>query len=59
MARHNVTVAHTLREGNKLADNLTNYALEVGSIECHCFHDLDVQGRMIVNNDKLQCSYLE
>ncbi|XP_070045190.1 uncharacterized protein [Nicotiana tomentosiformis] len=58
IARCNVTVAHTLRERNSLADHLANYALEFGSIEAHCFWELDIQGRRIVNNDKLQCPYL-
>lgn len=58
MATCNVTVAHTLREGNSLADHLANYALDIGPIECHCCGDLDVQGRRLVNNDKMQCPYL-
>ncbi|XP_070056988.1 uncharacterized protein [Nicotiana tomentosiformis] len=58
MARSNVTVAHTLREGNSLADQLANYALDVGSIEAHNFWELDIKGRRIVNSDKLQCPYL-
>lgn len=37
MARINVTVAHTLREGNRLADHLANYALDVGSIQAYYF----------------------
>ncbi|XP_070045183.1 uncharacterized protein [Nicotiana tomentosiformis] len=57
-ARANVTVSHTHREGNRLANHLANYALDVGHIEYHYFGDLDIQGRRIVNNDKLQCPYL-
>ncbi|XP_070031884.1 uncharacterized protein [Nicotiana tomentosiformis] len=58
MARSNVTVARTLREGNKLADPLANYALDIRRIECHSFGELDIQGRRLVNNDKMQCPYL-
>lgn len=56
--RINVKVNHTLREGNKLADNLANYALDAGPIEAHCFEELDIQSNRIVQNDKLQCPYL-
>ncbi|XP_075109005.1 uncharacterized protein LOC142180815 [Nicotiana tabacum] len=58
MAKSNVTVGHTLREGNSLADHLANYALDVGPIVAHNFWELDIQGRKIVNNDKLQCPYI-
>lgn len=58
MQINNIIVNHTLREGNKLADNLANYALDKGLIEAHCFEELDIQSRSIVNNDKLQCPYL-
>ncbi|XP_075098992.1 uncharacterized protein LOC142175884 [Nicotiana tabacum] len=36
MTRSNITISHTLREGNRLADHLANYALDVGPIECTC-----------------------
>lgn len=58
MEKNNVIVAHTLREGNSLVDHLANYALDVGYIEAHSFWELDIQGRRIVNNEKLQCPYL-
>ncbi|XP_070054705.1 uncharacterized protein [Nicotiana tomentosiformis] len=51
-------VSHIYREGNKLADHLANYALDVGNFECHEFWELDVQARRILNGDKLQCPYL-
>lgn len=41
MSRGNVTVSHTFREGNRLADHMANYALDVGPVECHSFEDLD------------------
>lgn len=42
-ARCNVTISHTLREGNRLVDYLANYALDVGSIECHSFGGFDIK----------------
>nr|XP_016504579.1 PREDICTED: uncharacterized protein LOC107822538 [Nicotiana tabacum] len=56
MKRANVKISHTLREGNKLADHIANYALDNGMFECYGFEDLDVQGRKLVNSDKLQCT---
>ncbi|XP_019241016.1 PREDICTED: uncharacterized protein LOC109221004 [Nicotiana attenuata] len=58
MNRTNVTVTHTLREGNRLADHLANYALDFGDFEAHNFWELDIQGRKIVNDDKSQCPYI-
>lgn len=54
----NVKVSHIFREGNKLADHLANYALDVENIECQDFWQLDSQGISIVNEDKMQCPYL-
>lgn len=51
-------VNHILREGNKLAHYLANYALDYGSLQITNFHQLDVEGRKIINNDKLQIPYL-
>lgn len=34
-------VSHIFREGNKLADHLTNFALDYGPIECDSFAHLD------------------
>lgn len=53
----NYMVSHIFREGNKLADHLANYALDHGNIECQEFWHLDIQGRRLVNEDKLQCQY--
>lgn len=58
MARCNVTVKHTFREGNNLADHIANYALDIGPIEYNCLEDLDAQDRRLVNSDKMQCPYL-
>lgn len=33
----NIRMSHIFREGNKLADHLANYALDVGNIECYDF----------------------
>ncbi|XP_070034168.1 uncharacterized protein [Nicotiana tomentosiformis] len=46
-------VTHIYRERNKLADHLANYALEVGTIECHDFWQLDSQSRRLVNEDNM------
>lgn len=54
----NYKVSHIFREGNKLADHLANYAIDVGEIKCYGFLQLDSQGRRIVNKDKLQFPYL-
>lgn len=54
MARCNVSISHTLRKGNRLADHLANYALDIGPIDAHGFWELDTQSRRIVNIDKLQ-----
>lgn len=54
----NIKVSHIYIEGNKLANHLANYALDVGTIECHEFWHLDPQGRRIVNEEKLQYPYL-
>ncbi|XP_019240114.1 PREDICTED: uncharacterized protein LOC109220105 [Nicotiana attenuata] len=51
-------LSHIFREGNKLADHLANFALDYGMIEGYDFWDLDVQGRRIVNEDKMQCPYI-
>ncbi|XP_070046652.1 uncharacterized protein [Nicotiana tomentosiformis] len=58
MGRCNLQISHTLREGNQLADYIANYAIDTGPLECHSFWELDVKGRKIVNNDKLQCPYI-
>lgn len=55
--RGNYVVSHIFKEGNKLAGHLANYALDAGDFECQEFGQLDVQGRRIVNEDKLQCPY--
>lgn len=58
MSSCNASISHTLREGNRLANHLANYALDVGPISCSRFGDLDIQGRRILNDDKSQCPYL-
>lgn len=55
---HNIKVSHTYREGNRLADHLANYALDVEDIECYDYWELDAIGRRIVNEDKHQWPYL-
>nr|XP_009781571.1 PREDICTED: uncharacterized protein LOC104230453 [Nicotiana sylvestris] len=53
-----IKVTHIFREGNTLADHLANYALDEGNTECHGFWDMDSKGRMIINEDKMQCPYI-
>lgn len=55
---YNTKMTHIFREGNRLADHLANYALDFGPIKCVSFAQLDVRGKGIVNDDKLQCPYL-
>lgn len=58
MSRCHVKLSHIMIEGNCLADHLANYALDIGDIKAQCFQELDLKGRKIVNNNKLQCPYL-
>lgn len=51
----NVRVSHIMREGNKLADDLANYALDTGNFEAESFAQLETQGRRLVYNDKMPC----
>lgn len=44
----NARVTHIFREGNKLADHLANYALDIDSMECNSFAQLDIIWRRIV-----------
>ncbi|XP_060200474.1 uncharacterized protein LOC132628729 [Lycium barbarum] len=53
-----VQVLHIMREGNQLADHLSNYALDHGEVDINSFAELDSKGRNIINSDKLQCPYL-
>ncbi|XP_055800831.1 uncharacterized protein LOC129870195 [Solanum dulcamara] len=53
-----VLFKHTLREANKLADALANYALDEGPMQCYLFKDLTVHMRRILNSDKSQIPYL-
>ncbi|XP_070028734.1 uncharacterized protein LOC142170458 [Nicotiana tabacum] len=57
--RCNGRVSHIYREGNKLADHLANYALNMGNLECHELQHLDTKGRRLVNVDKLRCPNLK
>lgn len=54
----NGIILHIYREGKKLADHLTNYALNQGNFECHSFMQLDTQGRRLISGDKLQFPFL-
>lgn len=54
----NCRISHIMREVNKLADYLANYALDNGDYEAHNFAQLETQGKRIVNTDKMQCPYL-
>lgn len=58
IVRSNNRFSHIMREGNKLADYLANYALDNGYFEAQSFDQLEPQGRTIVNNDKWLCLYL-
>lgn len=47
-----------MREGNKLADYLANKAIDHGDFKYTNFNSMEVQGRKIMNSDKLKCPYL-
>ncbi|XP_059284936.1 uncharacterized protein LOC132038264 [Lycium ferocissimum] len=49
---------HILREANKLADALANFALDKGPLQCYLFEELNVQMRRILNSDESQIPYL-
>ncbi|XP_070054341.1 uncharacterized protein [Nicotiana tomentosiformis] len=52
-------IVHVLREGNKLADHLENLTLDQQHIiQVHSFWELKLEGRKILNNDKLQIPYI-
>ncbi|XP_055835234.1 uncharacterized protein LOC129903715 [Solanum dulcamara] len=53
-----VIFKHTLREANKLADALANYALDEGPMHCYLFKDLTTKMKSILNSDKSQIPYL-
>ncbi|XP_060195442.1 uncharacterized protein LOC132624727 [Lycium barbarum] len=46
---------HTLREANKLADALANFALDEGPLQYYLFEELNLQMRRILNSDKSLC----
>ncbi|XP_060182526.1 uncharacterized protein LOC132612227 [Lycium barbarum] len=52
-----VVVSHIFREGNKLEDHLANVALDEGEILANNFKELDIQGRRLLNEDKLKEPY--
>lgn len=59
MARGVFQVVHVLREGNKLADYLANLTIEHHAmVHVNSFVKIDIQGRKILNNDKLQIPYI-
>lgn len=53
---------HILREGNQLADYLTNRVIftnfDKGNVIFTNFESLDSQARWIINSDKLQSLYI-
>lgn len=51
--RCTVTFTHILREGNRLADYLANYALDFGNIEVVGYTELEIFGKKILNSDKM------
>lgn len=52
------TYQHILREGNQLADYLSNRAVDKGDCKYNNFKCMEIYGRKIINNDKLKCPYL-
>lgn len=58
MGNMSITVTHTQREGNKIADHLANLALDQGRVQITSFQQMKVEGRRLINNDKLKLYYL-
>lgn len=54
-----INITHIMREGNQLANYLTNVALEEGEVNVESFQELDVKGRRLINNDKLKSPLFE
>lgn len=54
----NFFIQHTFREGNKLADYLSNQAINNGKCKYEFIKNLEPAGRRITNSDKLQFPYL-
>lgn len=53
-----VQIQHIMREGNQLADHLINQAIDKGDLTITMFKQLEVTGKKILNNDKMQCLYI-
>lgn len=47
-----------MREGNQLADHLTNQVIDKGDFSITLFQQLEVIGKKILNSDKMQCLYI-
>ncbi|XP_059310637.1 uncharacterized protein LOC132061989 [Lycium ferocissimum] len=54
-----VVVEHIFREGNKVADHLANLALDKGDFVATNFMEMDIQGRKLVNSDKMEILYIK
>lgn len=52
------TLQHILREGNQLADHLASRAIDKGNCKYENFRSMEIEGRKIINSDKLKCPYL-
>ncbi|XP_060182106.1 uncharacterized protein LOC132611743 [Lycium barbarum] len=58
MGERTVVVNHIFREGNKLADFLTNLALDRGDYTANSFQEMDTWGSKLINSDKSNIPYL-
>ena len=47
-------IQNILRKGNKLADHLANIDIDKGNGSYTEFNSLEMEGRMIINSEKLQ-----
>lgn len=54
----NGVIQHIYREGNKLADYVENYAIDKGNCVYEHFTSLEIEGRRIINIEKLKNPYL-
>lgn len=59
MGVRTVSITHILREENQFSYYLANTILNEGEMDVESFQDLRVEGRKLINNDKLNLPYLK
>lgn len=54
-----VNFHHILREENKVADHVANFAIDRRTCTFTNFNNMETDARRLVNNDKLLCPYIK